>query len=114
MGMGFWHAVLAHVPMHIEIGDHAPIDEFAPNEVAGQFDTFALTHLTRDGEFNLAGKLGVLANLQRLGIVHSRSRSLHACGAFSGSITSEWTTPRLAEKSWLRSSRSSRSREAER
>jgi hypothetical protein len=45
---------------------------------------------------------------------HSRSRSLHASGAFSGSSTSEWTTPRFAEKSWLRSSRSSRSREPER
>ena len=44
----------------------------------------------------------------------SRSRSRHASGAFSGSMTSEWTTPRLPEKSWLRSSRSSRSREAER
>src|SRR5882757_10928286 len=32
----------------------------------------------------------------------SRSRSPHASGAFSGSITSEWTTPRLEEKSWLR------------
>jgi hypothetical protein len=29
-------------------------------------------------------------------------------------MTSEWTTPRLLEKSWLPSSRSSRIREAER
>jgi hypothetical protein len=35
MGMGFWHAVFCHIPMHIEIRDHAPIHEFAPNEVAG-------------------------------------------------------------------------------
>src|SRR5450755_1305490 len=44
----------------------------------------------------------------------SRSRSFHTAGAFSGSSTSEWTTPRFPEKSWLRSSRSSRSREPER
>jgi hypothetical protein len=35
MGMWFGHAVVGHFPMQIEIGNHAPIDEFAPNEVAG-------------------------------------------------------------------------------
>ena len=55
--------------MHIEIGDHASIHEFAPSEVAGQFDALRLTHLARDGEFDLAGKLGVLADLERLDIV---------------------------------------------
>ena len=69
MGMGFGHAVLAHVPMHIEIGDHALIDELGPNEVAGEFDALAFTHLARDGEFDLAGKLGVLADFERLDIV---------------------------------------------
>ena len=69
MGMGFGHAVFGPVPMHIEIGDHASIDKFAPNEVAGQFDAVAFTHLARDGEFDLAGKLGVLADFKRLDIV---------------------------------------------
>ena len=69
MGMGFGHAVLGYVPMHIEIGDHAPIDEFAPNEVAGQFDALALTHLARDGEFDLAGKLGIFPDFEGLDIV---------------------------------------------
>ena len=69
MGMGFGHAVLSDVPMHIEIGDHTPIDEFAPNEVTGQFNAVALTHLARDGEFDLAGKLRILADLFRLDIV---------------------------------------------
>ena len=69
MGMGFGHAVLGHVPMHIEIGDHAPIDEFGPNEVAGEFDALCLRHLARDGEFDLAGKLGVFADFERLDIV---------------------------------------------
>ena len=69
MGMGFGHAVLGHVPMHIEIGDHAPIHEFAPNEVAGEFDALRLSHLARDGELDLAGKLSILADLERLDIV---------------------------------------------
>ncbi len=69
MGMGFGHAVLAHIPMHIEIGDHAPIDELGPHEVAGQFDAVALTHLARNGEFDLAGKLRVLADFECLDIV---------------------------------------------
>ena len=69
MGMGFGHAVLGHVPMHIEIGDHAPIDELGLNEVAGQFDALRLAHFARDGEFDLAGKLGVLADFERLDIV---------------------------------------------
>ena len=69
MGMGFGHAVLGHVPMHIEIGDHAPIHEFALHEVAGQFDALRLAHLARNGEFDLAGKLGVLADFERLDIV---------------------------------------------
>jgi hypothetical protein len=69
MGMGFGHAVFGHIPMHIEIGDHAPIHEFAPNEVAGEFNALGLIHLARDGEFDLAGKLGVLADFERLDIV---------------------------------------------
>jgi hypothetical protein len=69
MGMGFGHAVFADIPMHIEIGDHAPIQEFGSSEVAGELDAVALTHLARDGEFDLAGKLGVLADFERLDIV---------------------------------------------
>jgi len=44
----------------------------------------------------------------------SRSLSRHCSSAPSGSITSLWTTPALFEKSWLRPSRSSCSRSAER
>jgi hypothetical protein len=69
MGMGLGHAVLGHVPMHIEIGDHAPIDEFAPNEGAGQFDALALTHLAWNGKFDLAGKLGIFPDFEGLDIV---------------------------------------------
>ena len=55
MGMGFGHAVFAHIPVHIEVGDHAPLHEFSLHEVAGQFDALRLTHLARNGELDLAG-----------------------------------------------------------
>jgi hypothetical protein len=114
MGMRSGHAVLGYVPMHIEIGDHAPIHQFGANEVSGQFDALRLTQLSRDGEFYLARQLGIFADFERLDIVPQPFAVAHSLRAFSGSITSEWTTPRLAEKSWLRSIRSSRSREPER
>ena len=66
---GLGHSVLGHIPMHIEIGDHAPIHEFGLREVAGQFDALCLRHLARNGEFDLAGKLGILADFERLDIV---------------------------------------------
>lgn len=69
MSMGFEHAVFGHVPMHIDIGDHAPVHEFAPDEVAGECDALCLRHLARKGEFDLAGKLRVLPDLERLHIV---------------------------------------------
>ena len=55
--------------MHIKIGDHALGHEFGLNEVAGKFDGLSLCHLTGKGEFDLAGKLGVLADFGRLNIV---------------------------------------------
>jgi Conjugal transfer protein TraD len=65
----FGHAVFAEIPMHIEIGDHAPLHEFGPDEVAGEFNALCLRHLSRDGEFDLAGKLGVFPDFERLDIV---------------------------------------------
>jgi hypothetical protein len=55
--------------MHVEIGDHAPIDELGLREVAGKFDALRPRHLARKGEFHFAGKLGILADLERLDIV---------------------------------------------
>ena len=49
MSMGLGHAVLGHVPMHVEIGDHAPIDKLRLHEVAGQFDALSIGHLARKG-----------------------------------------------------------------
>ena len=69
MSMGFGHAVLADVPMHIEIGDHALIDELGLHEVTGELDALALTHLARKSEFDLAGELRVPPDLERLDIV---------------------------------------------
>ena len=69
MGMGFGHAVLGHVPMHIEIGDHAPVHELAPNEVAGKLNPLSLGHLAGKCEFDLAGELGVLADFERLDVI---------------------------------------------
>ena len=69
MSMGLGRPVLGHVPMHIEVGDHALIDKLRLHEVAGQFDALRLGHLARKGELDLAGKLGVLADLERLDIV---------------------------------------------
>ena len=39
------------------------------HEVAGEFDALRLSHLARNGEFDLAGKLGILADFERLDIV---------------------------------------------
>jgi hypothetical protein len=59
---------LGHIPMHVEIGDHA-LSTNPLHEVAGEFDPLRLTHLARNGEFDLAGKLGVLADFERLDII---------------------------------------------
>ena len=67
--MGFGHAVLAHIPMHVEIGDHAQTYELRPRKVAGEFNALRLRQLARNGEFHFAGKLSVLADFERLDIV---------------------------------------------
>ena len=63
------HAVGADIPMHIEIGDHAAIDELVAHEVAGQLDALLLGHLARDRELDLARKLRVDPLLGRLDLV---------------------------------------------
>jgi hypothetical protein len=56
----------APISQCIEIGDHAAIDELALDEVARQPDALGLVQLARNGELDLAGQLGVLAQLGRL------------------------------------------------
>jgi hypothetical protein len=53
----------------IEVGDHALIDKLISREIAGKPDPLRLRHLAGNGKFHLAGKLGVLAHLERLDIV---------------------------------------------
>jgi hypothetical protein len=107
-------AVLAHVPMHIEVRDHAAFDELLVHEIARELDALRLVQLARNRELNLAGKLRVLAFLAASTSFHKVARSFKRSGAPSGSMISEWTTPALFEKSWSRPSRSSCSSDAER
>ena len=58
MGMGFGRPVLGHVPMHIEVGDHALIDKFRLHEVAGEFDALALASSRAEGRTRPRGQAG--------------------------------------------------------
>jgi hypothetical protein len=69
MRVGLGLAVLAHVPMHIEVRDHAAFDELLFDKLAGERDALRLVHLARNRELDLAGKLRVLALLARLDLV---------------------------------------------
>ena len=66
MSMGFGETVGADIPMHIEIGDHAAIDELGLHELAREANALRLVQLARDRELDLAGELRVLAKLGRL------------------------------------------------
>ena len=55
--------------MHVQIGDHAAIDEFVAHEVARQLDALLLGHLARDCEFDLARQLRIDPLLGRLDLV---------------------------------------------
>ena len=66
MGVGLGLTVRADVPVHIEIGDHAAVDELPFDKVARQFDALCPCQLAGDGELDLAGKLGIFALLGRL------------------------------------------------
>ena len=61
--------VLAHVPMHIEVRDHAAFDELLFDEIAGKLDALLLVHLAWNRELHLAGKLRVLAFFTGLDLV---------------------------------------------
>src|SRR3546814_5113426 len=69
MGVGFGLPVGADIPMDIEVGDHAGIDELALHKVAGELDALRLIHLARDRELDLARKLFVFALLERLALI---------------------------------------------
>lgn len=69
MGMGLWPPVVGHIPMRIEVGDHALIDKLRLHEIAGQFHALCLRHRARKSELNLAGKLGIVPDLERLDVI---------------------------------------------
>ena len=54
-------AVFADIPMDIEIGDNAFLDELGLHEFARQLDVVFLRQLAGQGEFDLASKLRILA-----------------------------------------------------
>jgi hypothetical protein len=78
MGVGLGLAVRANIPMDIEVGDHALFDELGLGKLARQLDALFLGQLARNGEFDLAGKLRVLALLGGL----DRIPELFAVGKF--------------------------------
>jgi len=69
VGVGFGHAVVGPVPVDVEIGDHAAIDELGLDEVARQVDRLRLGHLARQGEFQLARELCVAAELEGFDLI---------------------------------------------
>jgi len=72
MGVRLRHAVRADVPMHIQIRNHAAFDKLGLDEIAGKLDAIDLAHLARNGKFDLASKLRVLALLAALDLVPQR------------------------------------------
>ena len=66
-------AVLAPVPMHIEVRDHAPIDKLLFDEIAGEAHALSRVHLARDRELDFARQLRVLALLAGLDFIPQAS-----------------------------------------
>ncbi len=69
MRMGLRLTIYSDVPMHIEIGDHAPIDELGFDKVPGKFDRLLLCHLPWQRKLDLAYELSILAYLGCLNVV---------------------------------------------
>ena len=69
MGMRLGETVRAHIPMDIEVGDHAAIHELGPHKVPGKLDTLLLVQFVRDRELDLARELRVLAQFGCLDLV---------------------------------------------
>ena len=105
----------ADVPMHIEIGDHAPVDEFAPARSRGPVRCPEPASSRAEWRIRPRGQAA-----RPCGPRPPRHRSTAVRGRSMPPAHSPAASPRngrrraLPEKSWLRSSRSSRSREAER
>ena len=85
VGVRLGLAIRSDVPMHIQIGDHPPIDKLLLHEVPRQLDALRLAHLSWYRELDLAGELSVLADLAGLDLVPQHLAVLPAFGrAFRG------------------------------
>jgi hypothetical protein len=69
MGVRFGQTVRPHVPMHIEVRDHPPIDELALHKIPRQLDALRLVHLSWYRELDLPSELGVLPLLAKFDLV---------------------------------------------
>jgi hypothetical protein len=67
--MGLGKSVCANIPMHIEVGDHPAFDKLSLHKIACQLYALLLVQLARNGEFNFAGELCVLAQFSRFDFV---------------------------------------------
>lgn len=72
--MWLGHAVCAHVPMDIDVSDHAVINKLGFHKITGEIDDLLLIHLARNRKFDLAGKLGILAQFVSFRL-HSTARN---------------------------------------
>jgi hypothetical protein len=82
-------AIGADVPVHIEIGDHALIHEFAFDKLARQANAFFPVELARDRKLDLARQLRALALLGCLDRVPQLRAVGEVLGAPSRSNTSD-------------------------
>ena len=80
VGVRLGLAVRAHVPMHIQVRDHAAIHELPLHEIARQLHTLGLAYLPGNRELHLPGKLGVFSLLQSLDLVPQGLAVLPALG----------------------------------
>ena len=68
--------ILGSIPMHIEVRDHPAIHKLALHEIAREQNSLIAAHLPWHREFDLPGKLRVLALLTCLHLVPERGAIL--------------------------------------
>src|SRR3546814_11957296 len=56
-----WLAVLAHVPMHIEVGHHAAFDDLLFDGLSGELALLLLVQIARNRALDVPGQLLVLS-----------------------------------------------------
>src|SRR3546814_2691505 len=66
MGVGLGHPVLAHVPMDIEVRDHAALDKLLFDKFAGERYALGLIHFARNRELRSEEHTSELQSLMRI------------------------------------------------